>query len=184
MTVAIAGIATLVASIAVLVVRWRQHHNRVRDNARIMLENNEVLRATSIALNETKLATIGNIEAQLRYTETLMGAQEAEKAYNEFEIESFKDRLANVHPEDELGYEKISTTIQQLATKLCNIKVNGRKPSVFAVSCIFLATNMVGQRYLGEPLITKEEISRYLKTPSTTLREHTRYVQTHLKMNL
>ncbi len=99
-------------------------------------------------------------------------------------IDDFKERLANIHPEDELGFEKMSTTIQRLATKLCEIKVNGRKPSVFAVSCIFLATNMVGQRYLGEQLITKEEISRYLSTPSTTLREHCRYVQTHLKMRL
>ncbi|MHA1200860.1 MAG: hypothetical protein ACTSQF_16210 [Candidatus Heimdallarchaeaceae archaeon] len=99
-------------------------------------------------------------------------------------IESFKERIENVHPEDELGFEKMTTTIQRLATKLCDIKVNGRKPSVFAVSCIFLATNMVGQRYIGQPLITKEEISRYLRTPSTTLREHCRYVQTHLKMNL
>lgn len=100
------------------------------------------------------------------------------------EIESFKSRLENVHPEDELGFEKMTTTIQRLATKLCDIKVNGRKPSVFAVSCIFLATNMVGLRYSGQPLITKEEISRYLRTPSTTLREHCKYVQTHLKMNL
>jgi len=100
------------------------------------------------------------------------------------EVETFKDRLANVHPDDELGFEKISTTIQSLATKLCTIRINGRKPSIFAVSCIFLATNLVGQRYIGEPLITKEEISRFLRTPSTTLREHTRYLQTHLKMNL
>jgi transcription initiation factor TFIIIB Brf1 subunit/transcription initiation factor TFIIB len=100
------------------------------------------------------------------------------------EVETFKERLANVHPEDELSFEKMATTIQRMATKLCDINVNGRKPSVFAVSCIFLATNMVGQRYLGQPLITKEEISRYLRTPSTTLREHCRYVQTHLKMNL
>ena len=99
-------------------------------------------------------------------------------------ISIFKERLANVTPEDELGFEKMTTTIQRLATKMCDIKVNGRKPSVFAVSCLFLAINMVGERFIGEPLITKEEISRYLRTPSTTLREHCRYVQTHLKVNL
>lgn len=100
------------------------------------------------------------------------------------EIESFKERLENIHPEDELGYEKLTTTIQRLATKLCDLKVNGRKPSVFAVSCIFLSINMVGKRFIGEPLITKEEISRFLGTPSTTLREHVRYVQDNLRINL
>ena len=95
-----------------------------------------------------------------------------------------RQRLENIDPDDELAYEKLITSIETIATKLSQIKVNGRKPSVFSVSCLYIATNLVGERYLGEPLISKEEISRFLSVPSTTLREHCRYVMNHLQLNL
>jgi len=98
--------------------------------------------------------------------------------------EILKQRLANIDPTDELAYDKLITSIETIATKLSQIKVNGRKPSVFSVSCLYIAANLVGQRYLGEQLISKEEISRFLSVPSTTLREHCRYVMNHLQLNL
>ncbi len=98
--------------------------------------------------------------------------------------ETIRQRLENIDPEDELAYEKLITSIETIATKLSHIKVNGRKPSVFSVSCLYIAANLVGQRYLGEQLISKEEISRFLSVPSTTLREHCKYVMNHLQLNL
>ncbi|MHA1217720.1 MAG: hypothetical protein ACTSO5_03445, partial [Candidatus Heimdallarchaeaceae archaeon] len=95
-----------------------------------------------------------------------------------------RQRLENIDPDDELAYEKLITSIETIATKLSKIKVNGRKPSVFSVSCLYIATNLVGERYIGEQLISKEEISRFLSVPSTTLREHCRHVMNHLQLNL
>jgi transcription initiation factor TFIIIB Brf1 subunit/transcription initiation factor TFIIB len=95
-----------------------------------------------------------------------------------------RDRLSQINPDDEFNVEKMLTTIEKLAHKLSEIKTNGRRPSVFSVSCIFLATNLVGQRYLGQQLISKEEISRYCQIPATTLRQHCKYVMDHLKLNL
>ena len=95
-----------------------------------------------------------------------------------------RERLSFINPNDELNVEKLLTTIEKLAIKLSDIKNNSRRPSVFSVSCIFLATNLVGQRYAGQQLISKEEISRFCKIPSTTLREHCKYVMNHLELKL
>ncbi len=96
----------------------------------------------------------------------------------------FRKKLQDIDPTDDFKDEKVLTTIEKLALKLSQIKSNGRKPSTFSVSCIFLASNLVGQRFTGNELLTKEEISRVCQIPSTTLREHCRFLNTHLKMNL
>ncbi len=96
----------------------------------------------------------------------------------------FRRKLKEIDPNDYLKDEKVLTTIEKLALKLSQIKLNGRKPSTFSVSCIFLASNLVGQRFIGSELLTKEEISRVCQIPSTTLREHCRFLLTHLKMKL
>jgi transcription initiation factor TFIIIB Brf1 subunit/transcription initiation factor TFIIB len=93
-------------------------------------------------------------------------------------------RLSQINPHDELNVDKMLTSIERLATKLTEIKSNGRKPSTFSVAAIFLASNMVSKRYTGQPLLTKEEISRYLHIPSTTLREHCKFFMNHLQLNL
>ncbi|NPD90524.1 MAG: hypothetical protein HGN29_17560 [Asgard group archaeon] len=98
--------------------------------------------------------------------------------------ETIRSRLNQINPQDELNVDKMLTSIERIATKLTEIKANGRKPSTFSVAAIFLATNMVGKRYVGQPLVTKEEISRYLHIPSTTLREHCKFFMNHLQLNL
>ncbi len=95
-----------------------------------------------------------------------------------------KERLSRINPSDELSVDKMFTTIERLAIKLSDIKTNSRRPSVFSVSCIFLATNLVGQRFAEQQLISKEEISRFCNIPSTTLREHCKYVMNHLDLKL
>ena len=96
----------------------------------------------------------------------------------------FRGKLQALDPNDDLKDEKVLTTIEKLALKLSQIKSNGRKPSTFSVSCIFLASNLVGHRYIGQELLTKEEISRVCQIPSTTLREHCRFLNTHLQMKI
>ena len=96
----------------------------------------------------------------------------------------FRSKLEQIDPEDDLKAEKVLTTIEKLALKLSQIKPNGRKPSTYSVSCIFLASNLVGQRFIGEELLTKEEIARVCQIPSTTLREHCRFLTSHLHLNL
>ena len=98
--------------------------------------------------------------------------------------EGLRSRLEKMDPADDLKAEKVLTTIESLALKLSRIKSNGRKPSTFGVSCIFLATNLVGQRFSGTDILTKEEISRVCQIPSTTLREHVRYLTSNLHMKL
>ena len=96
----------------------------------------------------------------------------------------FRRKLKDLDPNDDLKDEKVLTTIEKLALKLSQIRANGRKPSTFSVSCIFLASNLVGQRFIGHELLSKEEISRVCQIPSTTLREHCRFLNSHLKMKL
>jgi len=98
--------------------------------------------------------------------------------------EGLRRRLSEIDPSDDLKADKVLTTIECLALKLSQIKSNGRKPSTYGVSCIFLASNLVGQRYLGTDILTKEEISRVCQIPSTTLREHVRYLTTNLHMKI
>ncbi|MBY9001953.1 MAG: hypothetical protein KGD64_13630 [Candidatus Heimdallarchaeota archaeon] len=98
--------------------------------------------------------------------------------------DDFRRKLEEIDPQDELKADKVLTTIEKLALKLSQIKSNGRKPSTFSVSCILLASNLVGQRFMGEELLTKEEISRVCKIPSTTLREHCRFLTSHLQLNI
>ncbi|MFW9853118.1 MAG: hypothetical protein ACFFDS_09250 [Candidatus Thorarchaeota archaeon] len=95
-----------------------------------------------------------------------------------------RDRLNQINPKDELVVDKMFTTIERIATKLSEIKQSGRKPSVFSVSCLYVATCMVGQRYTGSNLLTKEEISRFCNIPSTSLRDHTRFLMNNVKLNL
>ena len=98
--------------------------------------------------------------------------------------DDFRKRLEKIDPQDDLKVEKVLTTIEKLAIKLSQIKSNGRKPSTFSVSCILLASNLVGKRFTGDEILTKEEISRICKIPSTTLREHCRFLTSHLQLKI
>ncbi len=96
----------------------------------------------------------------------------------------FRKKLKEIDPMDDLKDEKLLTTIERLALKLSQIKSNGRKPSTYSVSCIYLASSLVGQRFSRADILTKEEISRLCQIPSTTLREHVRYLTSNIQLKL
>jgi len=97
---------------------------------------------------------------------------------------SLVEKLKAMKSDDELAVEKMLTTIEKIALRLAEMKTYGRRPSVFSVSCIYVATSLVGERYLGESLFTKEEISRLCEIPSTTLREHCKFVKNQIKFKI
>ena len=100
-----AGIAALTAGLGFAIAAAIKHRNTTRRNAELMLENNEVTKATTIAIAGMGEVTLDTAEAQLRLTETLIGRQQAEMEYNEFEIQAFKDRIELLEEENDARFK-------------------------------------------------------------------------------
>ncbi|MHA1304491.1 MAG: TFIIB-type zinc ribbon-containing protein [Candidatus Heimdallarchaeaceae archaeon] len=102
------------------------------------------------------------------------------KLRNNYEIRAMLKTVA----EDEIGVDKILTTIERIATKLSSIDPNGRRPSVLSVSCIYLATELLGQKMIGSSLLSKKQLSELCNVPSTTMRAHCNYLKNQINIKI
>ncbi|MHA1203209.1 MAG: hypothetical protein ACTSQ4_11915 [Candidatus Heimdallarchaeaceae archaeon] len=172
----VTNIFLIACAITIKYLKNKGHATSISDIVKIFKEHNCKLSAKAVR----DYILDNNISYRTSSAEEFIPKYMAKLKSNEV----LRDRLEKMDPLDDLKVEKMLTTIESLALKLSKIKSNGRKPSTFGVSCIFLATNLVGQRFSGTDILTKEEISRVCQIPSTTLREHVRYLTNNLHMKL
>lgn len=84
---AVAAVSLLTTGIVTLVRRWKENNEQIEMSSRLNENNNVILRNTKRAIDDVKLAQVGNIEAQYAYLQSLIDTNDAKEDINETELE-------------------------------------------------------------------------------------------------